>query len=195
MKEAERIVNHFFEIGTSRRVLRSHGQVLKEADDSLADHSFRTIFIGMVLAELEGADKYRVVMMCSGHDSPELRTGDANHVHAVYRPDRKLEEKRAAQDQWFGIPGGEEMLAILAEYEEQKTKEAIVAKDADRLDQILLQREYLPGRSYDLQKWHYHIARELKTESAKKLAELIFETNPLAWLYEFSREQKAKKKE
>jgi len=192
MEELEKIVNFIFEVGTARGVFRTHRQFIKNADDSLAEHSFRTAIIGMVLAELEKADKSKVVMMCLVHDLPEIRTGDANFINAVYRTGRKKEEKEAARDQWIGLPGETEVLALISEYEEHKTKEAIIAKDADRLDQIFLQREYLPADSYDLKRWHYHIAREIQTESAQKIAELVLETSPLKWLYDFSDKQKKK---
>lgn len=193
MEEMERIVNFIFEVGTARRIFRTHRQVIKNADDSLAEHSFRTAIIGMVLAELEGADKSKVAMMCLIHDLPEIRTGDANFINAVYRTGRKKEEKKATQDQWIGIPGETEISALISEYEKRETKEAIVAKDADRLDQIFLQCEYLPADSYDLKRWHNHIAREIKTESARKIAELALKTSPLKWFYDFSDEQKKKK--
>lgn len=193
MQDLERVVNFIFETGTARRVFRSHRQFIKEADDSLAEHFFRTAVIGMILAELEGADKNKVVIMCLVHDFAEIRTGDASFINAVYRAERKKEEKKAFREQWSNLPGETEIINLISEYEERRTKEAIVAKDADRLDQIFLQCEYLSPDSYDLQKWHNHIAREIQTESAKKIASLALKTNPLKWLYDFSDDQKKSK--
>ncbi|MBU1110154.1 HD domain-containing protein [Patescibacteria group bacterium] len=83
-------------------------------------------------------------------------------------------------------PGGEEITALLDEFNKEKTKEAIVAKDADRLDQIILQREYLQDKPYDFKLWHENYTKNLKTESAKSLAEKIATRNPLQWVYNFA---------
>ena len=69
------------------------------------------------------------------------------------------------------------------ESNDKKTKEAIVAKDADRLDQILLQREYLQDKQYDFDLWHNNIAKDLQTNSARDIASKIKERNPLQWVY------------
>lgn len=190
MEELERIVNFLFEVGTARNILRTHHQVLRNADDSVADHSFGVAVIGLVLAELEKVDKDKVFQMCFFHDFPEIRTGDPNFINSFYRADK---EEKAIEDQWAGIPGGEGIVNLLTEYNERKTREAIVAKDADVLGQIFLQREYLPAGSYDLERWHNHQAARLKTDSARKLADLVLKTNPLKWLYDFSDSQKTKK--
>ncbi len=189
MEELERIVNLIFEAGTARGIPRTHHQFLRNSDDSVASHSFRVAVIGLVLAELEKADGNKVLKMCLFHDFPEIRTGDPNFLNRFYRTDN---EEKAIKDQWTDIPGGGEIIDLLAEYRERKTKEAIVAKDADVLDQIFLQREYLPGGSYDLERWHNHQAKKLKTASARQLAGRVLKTNPLKWIYDFSDSQKTK---
>jgi putative hydrolases of HD superfamily len=187
MSELEKIVNFIFEAGTARNVLRSHHQVLPQSNDSIASHSFRVAIIGFMLAEMEKADQPKVVQMCLFHDLAELRTGDANYINKFYR---KEDEEKAIKDQWADIVGGKEAMAILTEYNAKKTKEAIVAKEADRLDQIFLQIEYLSKKTADLKKWHEHIAKDLKTPSGKKLAQAAFKTNSLQWLYDLSKRKK-----
>lgn len=189
MEKLERIVNFIFETGTARNIPRTHHQLLRNSDDSVASHSFEVAVIGLVLAELERVDKDKVFKMCFFHDFPEIRTGDPNYINAFYRTD---DEEKATKDQWVGIPGGKEIVNLLVEYNERKTKEAIVAKDADVLGQIFLQREYLPTDSYDLERWHNHQVKRLKTESARQIADLVLKTNPLKWVYDFSDSQKAK---
>ena len=78
--------------------------------------------------------------MCLFHDVAEARTGDANFINQQYVD---LHEEEARKDQARGLPIGDEMLNLLKEYEQRETKEAIVAKDADLLDQMVLQHEHL----------------------------------------------------
>jgi len=140
---------------------------------------------------LEKADSDKVVKMCLLHDLAEVRTGDSNFVNKFYRVE---EEEKAINDQWSGMPGGEEAISLLDEYNGKKTKEAIIAKDADNLDQIFLQKEYLSERPYDLKRWHEHIARHLKTSSARQIADLVLNTNSLKWVYNLDEAAKKGKK-
>jgi len=183
-KKLGRIVDFLFEVGTLQNMQRMHSQYLRLAKETIAEHSFRTAIIAKVLAELEGADGNKAMSMGLFHDLAEARTGDANFVHKLYI---KQEEKKAHREQLNGVPSGEEIIKLLDEFREQRTKEAIVAKDADRIDQILLQREYLQGQPHDFELWHKNIAKDLQTESAKQLAKKIKERNPLQWLYNFAK--------
>ena len=188
MKDLNEIVNFIFEVGTARNIIRSHHQVLKNSNDSVASHSFRVAIIGLILASLEQVDTNKVVLMCLLHDVAELRTGDANFINRFYQVQK---EEDAINDQWFGIPGEKEAIELLSECNEGETKEAIVAKDADRLEQIFLQREYLT-HPHDLDMWHTHTAQKLQTDSACKIAEQAIKTNRLQWLYDFSNSKKQK---
>ena len=191
-KNLSKIINFIFEVGTAKNILRTHHQVLRNSDDNVASHSFRVAIIGLILADLEDANKDKVVMMCLLHDLAELRTGDANFIHKFYR---KEDEEKAIKEQWADIPIGEEIIELLSEYNKRETKEAITAKDADILEQIFLQKEYMSDKSYDLQRWHNNMAKELKTASAREIADSALETNPLKWLYDFSDSKRGKVKE
>lgn len=175
------IVNFLFEVGTAKNIVRSHYQVINWSNDTIASHSFRVAIIGLILANLEKVNEDKVLKMCLLHDLAELRTGDANFINKFYRTEN---EEKAIQDQWENIVGGKELISLLKEYNERKSKEAIIAKDADILDQIFLQKEYLSHRPYDFKKWHTYHEKKLKTKSALKIARLVFKTETMDWVYE-----------
>ena len=191
------IVNFLFEVGTAKNIVRSHRQVINWSNDTIASHSFRVAIIGLILANLEKVGKEdksssspfaaarvngdKVLKMCLLHDLAELRTGDANFINKFYRTEN---EEKAIQDQWENIVGGKELISLLKEYNERKSKEAIIAKDADILDQIFLQKEYLSHRPYDFKKWHTYHEKKLKTKSALKIARLVFKIEIMDWVYE-----------
>lgn len=179
----DKITNFFFEVATLRRLTRSHRQMISEVSDNIADHSFRVAIIGMILAELEKCDTNKVLKMCLFHDVAEARIGDANFLNKQYL---ELDEEGARRDQMEDLPGADEILEILEEFEERTSKESIVAKDADLLDQMILQQEYFYKDEHNHDKWQSHTQRYLKTESAKKLAKKIKETNPFEWLYQIT---------
>jgi putative hydrolase of HD superfamily len=178
--DPNKLVNFFFEIASMRRIVRAHSQLISEADDNISDHSFRVAVIGMILANLEKCDENKVLKMCLFHDVAETRIGDANFINQQYSD---LREEEARKDQMAGLPIGSEILTLLQEYEQRASKESIVAKDADLLDQMVLQREYFYKDPQNHEIWQNHTEKSLQTESAKKLAREIRTSNPLEWLY------------
>ncbi len=176
-----RIADLVFEIGTLKNMKRMHSQVLPQSNDSIASHSFETTILGMILAKMEDKDENKIIKMCLFHDIPETRTGDANFVHSHYI---KKNEKLAANDQLSNTPLKKEITDILDEFREGKSSEAIIAKDADLLSQLVSQCNYLKD-STELKRWNRHTASSLRTKSAKKLAKTIAKRNPLEWLYSF----------
>lgn len=177
---SERIADFFFEIASLRRLTRTHKQAIRLANDNISDHCFRVAIIGMNLAKLENVDENKVLKICLFHDVEEARTGDANYVNKNYL---EIKKRKATLDQMAGLPIEEEMLAILEEYEQRETKESIVAKDADVLDQLVLEQEYFLNDEKNKKIWQDHMEKMLKTESAKKLAKQIRKTNPFDWIY------------
>jgi len=181
-----KIVNFFFEIATLRRLTRSHRQMISEVSDNISDHSFRVAIIGMILAELEKCDTNKVLKMCLFHDVAEARVGDANFINQQYI---ELHEDEAKKDQMDGLPIANEVDALLKEYEQRESREAVVAKDADLIDQMVLQQEYFYKDGENGEIWQNHSERSLKTESAKMLAKKIRESNPFEWLYQLAEEK------
>lgn len=188
--DTDKIVNFFFEIATLRRLTRSHRQLIAEVSDNISDHSFRVAVIGMILANLEEADENKVLKMCLFHDLAEARTGDANSINKFYLD---LHEDRAVADQMEGLPIAEEMIKLIDEAEKQQSREAIVAKDADVLDQMILQQEYFFKDAVNGKIWQNHSEERLKTESAKKIAQKIKTSNPFEWLYATLEKKRNKK--
>ena len=176
-----KITDLLFEIGTLRNMKRMHSQTLPQANDTIASHSFETAIIGMILAKMENVDENKVLKMCLFHDIAEARTGDANFVHSHYV---RQDEKKAIEDQYLETPLEKEIIEILDKYNQKKSKEAVVAKDADLISQIISQCNYLKD-SKDLARWNRHSIKGLKTKSAKKLAKVITKRSPFEWFYNF----------
>ncbi|MCL4400088.1 HD domain-containing protein [Patescibacteria group bacterium] len=193
MNEDDRIANFLFEVGTMRKLIRMHRQVLLTDDlsDSISSHSYRVALIAWHLAKKENADPYKTTMMGLIHDMAEARSGDHNWVQKRYV---KVFEDEIIEDQ-FGTLPYKDLLDMVKEYNERKTKEAILAKDADLLDQVLLLREYewqgnkeahewLHGRKTAQTEDHKVINAQLanvKSEAGKKLGEAIMKQNPSDW--------------
>jgi len=177
-----KLVSFFFEVGTLRKTLRSHRQTLLTDDlsDNIASHSFRVSMIGWFLAVAEKADPHQVVMMCLLHDLEETRAGDQNWVHKKYV---KVFEEEIRKSQLKPLPGAKELLKLSSEYQERKTLEAKVAKDADLLDQILILKEYAWQGNQEAECWLKGKEQEklMFTPIAKKLAQEAYRQKPSQW--------------
>lgn len=186
MDENTRIADFLFEAGTMRKILRAHRQTLLTDDlsDNIATHSYRVALIGWFLAQKEGADPYKVLMMCLFHDFGEIRTNDHNWVHKRYT---KTFDAELIEEQFGSLPYPE-LSEIAEEYEKRESKESIIAKNADLLDQILLLKEYELQGNKEASIWlrgknreDSHRLNGLTLDSARELGEAIFERSPSDW--------------
>lgn len=184
----KRIADFLFELGTMRKLLRMHRQTLLTDDmsDNIASHSYRVALIGWMLAKEEGADPYKTVMMCLIHDVGEARTGDHNWVHKRYV---KIFDDEIAEEQLGTLPHSD-LKELSDEYEKRESTEAIITKDADILDEILLLREYEWQGNREAQVWlHGKEGAEekddklelLQTDTARKIGEEIYKSSPSDW--------------
>lgn len=181
----KKAASFLYEVGTMRKIARAHRQTLLTDDlsDNIASHSYRVTWIGWILSQAEKADSKKVLLMCLSHDISEIRSNDQNWVHKKYV---KVFEDEILEDQTKDLPI--ELNEILKEYKERKTKEAIVAKDADLIDQILLLKEYSWQGNHEAADWlgknkgrgnmQYKL---IKTKSGKKLANEILKQKPSDW--------------
>jgi putative hydrolase of HD superfamily len=186
-KNQERMVNFFYEIGTMRKLMRIHRQVLLTDDmsDSIASHSYRVAIISWFLAKGEGADPYKTVMMSLLHDMTEVRSNDHNWVHKKYV---KVFENEIAAEQLGSLPYPD-FKNFVDEYQERKSKESVLAKEADLLDQILLLREYDWSGNKEAHIWLYGKGsakvnaqlEKLKTKTGKKFGKTMYDVDPSDW--------------
>lgn len=186
MDEHTRIADFLFEAGTMHKILRAHRQALLTDDlsDNIATHSYRVALIGWFLAKKESADPYKVLMMCLLHDFGEIRTNDHNWVHKRYI---KTFDAELIEEQ-FGTLPYPELKEVAEEYEKRESKESIIAKNADLLDQILSLKEYELQGNKEASIWLRGKNREdshrldgLTLDSARELGNAIYERSPSDW--------------
>ena len=177
----EQTVKFLYEIGSLRKIARSHRQsfLTDDTSDNIASHSFRVSVIGYLLAKIEGADAAKVTLMCLLHDIGESRSGDQNWIHKRYV---KVFEDEILHDQLDGLTEDNEPFAIASEYAERQSLESKIAKDADRLDQALLVQEYIMAGNQEAKGWYGDKKlHEFYLESSKEMYKQIIATAPSAW--------------
>jgi putative hydrolase of HD superfamily len=175
------IANFLFEAGMLKRTPRSGFQFLGTGAESVAEHIFRTTYIGYALGKIAAeVDVDRLIKMCLFHDLPEARTGDLNYVNKKYV---EANENKALSDLAQTLPFGNDISALIQEFIEGKTEEARLARDADQLEMILALKEYKDlGHKY-ADEWLEFSLKRLQTDSARKLAETILITDSSLWWF------------
>lgn len=178
----DRLTNLFFEVGSLRKLARSHRQTLLTDDlsDNIASHSYRVAVISYFLAKEEGADPYKTLLMALFHDVSEARSGDQNWVHKRYV---KVFDDEILKDQFEDIVPDNELYLIMQAYEERESLESKLAKDADLLDQILLLKEYANNGNAEAVVWLEGKEQEkrLFSSTAKALANSVYGKKVHSW--------------
>ena len=185
----KKVANFLFEVGILSRTPRSGFHFLGTGDQTVAEHINRVSYIGYMLALMDGkVDISKVLQMCLLHDISETRISDLNYVHQKY-VERK--EAEAHKDITNSIPFGNLMFDLIEEYEERKTKESILIKDADNLEWILALKEQADTGNTRALLWIKSAIKRLKTPNAKAIVKEIMTTDSNDWWFD-KKSQKSK---
>ena len=149
--------------------------------DSVAEHSLNAAQIGYILAKMEGVDANKVAAMLVRHDIAETRIGDIHKVGTKYITNKKEIETKVLHDQVDHLEFGNNIFELFDEYEERKTLEWIIAKDADYLEQAFQAKVYQEQGHEACENWIENVGKALKTASAKQLWKQMQEGRSSDW--------------
>jgi putative hydrolases of HD superfamily len=187
-EERGNIALFLYEMGLLKRSKREGWWIAGVKDpESIAEHSFRTAMIGTILAMAEGADPGRTAMLCLFHDSQETRIGDVPAVGKGYVRTASNSEVTADQVSDFPEKIGRAIRDLVEEYEARESQEAILARDADKLECLVQAREYEAQGYKDVPPWIETSAAALRSDTAKQLADSLQAIPPNEWWREFTR--------
>ncbi|MBN2015615.1 HD domain-containing protein [Candidatus Dojkabacteria bacterium] len=172
-----------YEVGCLRFNKRHWTRYLAPNFQNLAEHMFRVMWISLILAKYEGIkDTEKVLKIALLHDLSESRTVDVDYLSRLYV--KRFEEK-ALNDSLHGTSLEEEFKKLFHEFEERKTKEAQIVRDADYLDtEIELAEQEASGHKLRevWKKFRLKTSKEkFYTKTAKKFWDAIQESNPHDW--------------
>lgn len=143
----------FQEIAGKLKHLKRTGWLMRgiENCETVASHSWRMAVMALQKeAELEklGVDVNHIICMCLLHDVSEAVVGDIvpeqhqTDEKKISKQEKHLLEIKAVENlaDKYNFP---KLKTIFSEYEEQKTLEAVVVKNLDKLDMLLQAYEYI----------------------------------------------------
>jgi putative hydrolase of HD superfamily len=179
MSKLKPIANFLFEVGMLNRTPRSGFQFLGSGDQSVAEHTNRTMYISYVLGKLDGTVNIeKMLIEAMFHDLGEARVSDLNHIHQKYTERFQAD---AVKDVAAGLPFGAEMVQSYTEHEERKTPESKLVKDADTLEWIISLKEQADIGNERANFWIESAKERLHSEIAKELCEEILKTDSNEW--------------
>ena len=175
----KKIANLLFEAKILKEIPRSGYHFLGVGQESVAEHCFCTTFIAYVMSQLQpGVDALKLISMCLLHDFPEARTGDLNTVHKQYLT---ADETRALQDATAGLPFASRMTELITEFDDGRTTEAKLARDADHLALVLELKDLIDIGYEPPKTWIKNVINRLQTETGKKIGTAIMQTHRDEW--------------
>lgn len=180
----DRNIQFLFEIGSLRHLLRTwHRFLWPHFTDNISEHTFRVIWIALSIAKMEKkVDEEKLIKMALVHDIAESRSGDADYVSSMYC---KRDEEQGIKDMLKNTVVEKEFLNLINEYEERKSKEAKIVKDADNLDVDFVLAELFEMGNQMVPRWRKLrkgvIRNNLYTNSAKKIYDKLQISKPADW--------------
>jgi putative hydrolases of HD superfamily len=175
----ESITELIFQAHQLKRIHRTGYQFLGPGRESVAEHTFATIFIAYVMAQINPrVNALRLLSMCLIHDLPEARTGDLNYVQKRYVT---ADEDRAMAESVATLPFGRKMTDIISEFRKGQSMEAKLAHDADQLSFVVELKFLLEMGFATPEKWISSVVQRLKTPTGKKMADAIMATPLDGW--------------
>ena len=142
MKEKLKSTMRFYLLATQLKYkIRSgwnetHWNISKERIESIAEHVYGTCILALSIdSEFETQlDINKVIKMLVLHELGEVVIGDITPFDNI-NPEEKMQNEHAAIKEILGdLIKKEEYFALLQEFDERKTKEAIFAYHCDKLD-------------------------------------------------------------
>jgi len=164
-------LDFFSEVGKLKEVPRTGWQIYSVADpETVTDHAFRVAVMALHYCK---ENTLRCVGMALVHDLPEVITGDIAVRNKKQDQDVTDEEKRrleqAAAKQLFEKQP--ELYDLWLEYDENKTPEAKLVHDLDKVEMVLQALEYTRGRRTcePLEEFFETSGPRIQTEKGKEL--------------------------
>jgi putative hydrolase of HD superfamily len=185
--EARKLVNFLFETRILKYLpLASLPYLKSPIQENVAEHTFYVTIIAWILAELEKADKDKIIKMALIHDLAEARGGERNLINKFYS--QTLNEPRIIKEisKDHNLKNFE-IEKLFGEFFGENKKEAKITKDADILGGMLLEKECLDSGNQKAKRWLAVSLSRLKTKSGKELGKLLIKTDSDAWWLEIAK--------
>lgn len=138
MNKAEKVVRYYVLCNKLKDVIRTGWKdwnVKRKRVESVAEHIYgvQMLAIAMYSSYQYDIDIYKVIMMLAVHELEEIVIGDLT-LFQISKEEKEELGHKAVKDILKGLMSGEEILKLVYEFDERKTKEALFAHYCDKLE-------------------------------------------------------------
>ena len=146
--------------------------------ESVADHSYSTAIMSMVLSDLEGLDTEKIIKMALLHDLAESIVGDITPDKMNY--ERKINMENKAMIQILeNLPSSisQQYIVLWYDFQKNSSKEANFLHEIDKLEMVFQAKFYLDkGISKEILRSFFKTANnEIKSEQLRVILSRILE--------------------
>lgn len=181
----DRDLEFLYEMGTLRYIPRMWQRFLRIDGDNLAEHHLRVAWTALFIAKHEKVtDTDKILKMALIHDIAESRTGDVDYLSRQYVI---RNEDLGFEDMVGNTAMADELRDLYKEYEERKSPESRIVKDADNLavDFEIREQGFRGAAITKHPDWlkQRKDMREnfLFTKTAQKMSDAIHKSDPHDW--------------
>jgi len=139
--------------------------------DTIASHSYGAQYFGWILAINEGKNSSKIIKMLLIHDLIMAHIDNLTPHQKQYKNKRELENK-AAEKLFKTLPEeiSTEFKILFNEYQEEKTEEAQLAREADKLETLYQAYFYSKKlKRNELQQFVDSYKHKIKSKTGKEL--------------------------
>ncbi|GAC1387033.1 MAG: hypothetical protein NVS1B7_6190 [Candidatus Saccharimonadales bacterium] len=179
----KRDIELLFELGALRFQTRQWHRFFGINFANITEHHFRVMWLALIIAAREGkGNNEKIMKMALVHDIAESRAGDVDYISRQYTV---RDEQQGIKDMLKDTSLESEFLDLWQEYEDRKSIESKIVKDADNLDvDMELREQAINGvvleKTFSSMRDHV-CSTKLYTETAKKLSTAIRKADPHEW--------------
>lgn len=180
-KDFEKIIEFSRLAGILKKIERTGwvNWVKIENPESVAEHTFRMAVLGMMISDIKKLNTEKIVRMILLHDIHESVMGDWDYFakRKLEKDKFKQREKEAIESILSQLPEGlkEKYNELMKEIMEEKTEEARLVKQIDRLEMLFQCLEY-EKEGYDKKRfdafWDFH-EKDFVDPDLKKIFDLL----------------------
>ncbi|MBU1976077.1 MAG: HD domain-containing protein [Nanoarchaeota archaeon] len=175
----DELIDFFHTIGKLKQTKREGWVKMGISDvESVADHSFRTAVMTMILAKKYGLDELKCIKMALLSDLAESVIGDLiteRGKEEIASVDEKFEKERNAMKELLApLDDSDELIALWEESERPTTPEGRFVKAMDKLEMAFQADEYKdPNNPDKLNEFFENADKYMENEELKKIKEIL----------------------
>jgi len=166
----------FFKTAVNLKKVNRQGWVDKLSIDnpeSVADHSYSMAIMGMVFSDLENYDSEKILKMILLHDLAESEIGDYTPGEITSEKKNELENNAFSKIlENLPNPIKSQYQEIWNEYQENRTSEAMIVHQIDKLEMVLQAKSY-QKQGYSKEKLQTFVESAEQEITNPKLKELF----------------------